>query len=178
MLWLKFSQEGVNCQPGVQSHVRAYLLPSSLTWWLAGLISSQVGGGRVSVLHELSARGPLRSLPHGPLHRATRNMPTGFPQRVSRMGATVFLWPNFGNRIPSPLPYSMHSKQITRSSPPLRGGDNIRAILEALCYTNLQLSITIIYKNKTIPKLWDLTILKGKLTGKLIIVIKYVYVPL
>lgn len=120
---------------------------------------------------------PLRSLPHGPLHRVTHNVPTGFPQRVSRMGATVFLWPNFGNRIPSPLPYSMHSKQITRSSPPLRGGDNIRAILEASCYTNLQLSITMIYKNKTIPKLWDLTILKGKLTGKLIIVIKYVYVP-
>lgn len=120
--------------------------------------------------------------PSGPCHMALSIGQLATCQLASLRGcpgwAPVFLWPNFGNRIPSPLPYSMHSKQITRSSPPLRGGDNIRAILEALCYTNLQLSITIIYKNKTIPKLWDLTILKGKLTGKLIIVIKYVYVPL
>lgn len=71
------------------------LPPGLLTWLLAGFRFLQVVGLRASVLASCCLETTFSSLPHGPLHRATRNIASDcsecVSERVPEMETTVVL---------------------------------------------------------------------------------------
>lgn len=73
--------------------------------------------------------GDPNSLPCGSLHRATYNLKTGFPQvsdskeRATEMEAILpFLWPHLWSHMWFLLYSTSHSRWVTRTSPPSKGG--------------------------------------------------------